>query len=141
MTSYVKWIKLMLWNLLILIAVILPMTLFVQWVTARLLGIETSGDFVGDASVLYVGFLGPLVAAGVIYLLALFSVANRAPSMRRGIAFGLIPVILIVWTLMGFGGLLVRPHFVIPFLLGLIVYAAVVRPLPVQGEGETPLAG
>ena len=70
------WLRLFLRNLLLLVGAALPLLVV-------LLGLSNQKqvvDFLGEAVLLYVGFLGPMLIGGLVYLLCLFLLVRQWPN-------------------------------------------------------------
>jgi hypothetical protein len=114
-------------NLLVLALVFLPVFLLIAGLLARYTGEDQSSDLVGTASVLYAGFILPVLAGGVLYLLALFAAVRRSPSRSRALAVLLTPIIALGMVLFGASYVLTAPHFAIALVAALLMYGILVR--------------
>ena len=127
-----SWWKAGVTDILVLIAGFLPLFLLLAGALARVSGAEESGDLLGTASVLYPGFVAPVLLGGVLYLLCLFALAQRQRAHRRVWAVGLTPLVALGFLPFGMRDVLTLNHFLIALVIGLLLYGLVVR-FP-QGE-------
>ena len=113
-------------NLALLLLAILPFFLLLAGFLGRIGGHPTS-DVLGDASVLYLGLLGPVFLGGLVYLACLFAALGRIQTNRRVVAVGLTPLIALGFIPFGVGHVLTISHFLIAFLISLVLYGLLAR--------------
>jgi hypothetical protein len=117
-------VKLFLRNLLVLLCVTLPLLVLLFGLFNR----EEATDFLGEAVLLYVGFIGPMVIGGVLYLLVLSLLTSYLPRRGRLSAFALAPLLGVGWVVFGMAGFFAMRGFAVSFIASVIVYGMLVKP-------------
>lgn len=123
-------------NLLLLVLVFLPVFLLLAGLLTRFTRQGGATDVIGTATVLYVGFILPVLTGGVFYLIILFAAAHRNPSRPRALALLLSPLIVLGLLIFGVGYVLTTPHFAAALVVALLVYGWLVR-IPPQSGGDS----
>ncbi len=121
-----SWMRAGAKNLALLLLAFLPVFLLLAGLLGRIGGHFTS-DVLGDASVLYPGLLGPVFLGGLVYLGCLFAALGRVRANGRVLAVALTPLIAIGFAPFGVGHVLTISHFLIAFLISLVLYGLLVR--------------
>lgn len=121
------WLKAGMTNIALLLAVILPLFLILSGLLARATGRDPEADVIGTTTVLFPGFLGPMLVGGLIYLALLFMTVARARGRERLLAVGLTPLLALGFVLFSAGHVLAISHFLAAFALAALVFGFLVR--------------